>query len=221
MNEIPFADSNENFRVGNIYCIGKNYPDHIKEFTDAAQPNEPVVFIIPKSALCKSGCRVSIPVVNNKKISDNIQNEVEIVLAVFRNFNNSDFNLNSVVQGIALGFDITLRDVQTNAKLNGMPWSVSKGFKNSAPISEIYHLKNINNEINFSLSINGETKQTGNTLNMIFSFEEILKYLNSIFALEAGDLIFTGTPSGVTSLNSGDILEGFLNNKKVLEAIIE
>lgn len=214
---LHFAKDKSKFEVKNIYCVGKNYLDHVKEFANYEVPVEPVIFCKPVSALCQSGSSVSIPVLDGTAISSDLQNEVELVLAVGFEFESRDFSLEGVVAGIGVGFDMTLRDVQSVAKSKGLPWTISKGFRNSAPVSELYEPDFPESGIEFSINVNGMRRQHGNSNNMIFDFESILKYINDIFVLQKGDIIFTGTPSGISTLNSGDSLEGFLFDKKVLE----
>ncbi len=119
---------------------------------------------------------------------------------------------------IGLGVDFTARDLQQKAKEKGLPWDIAKGFNGSAPVSELlpasdYDLKNLN----FSLNVNGEKRQEGNTRMMLFQFDFIISYLSRFFTLRKGDLIFTGTPKGVGPVKKGDRLEGFIEDKKLLD----
>lgn len=217
ISSLYFAKDKSNFEVKNIYCVGKNYLDHVKEFANYEIPKEPVIFMKPTSALCQSGSEVSIPKIVGQYISEDLQNEVELVIAIGNEFSNTNYSFNKVVAGIGIGFDMTLRDVQSIAKSKGLPWTVSKGFRNSSPVSELFEPELPDSGIEFSINVNGERRQHGNSNDMLFDFESIMKYINDVFNLQKGDIIFTGTPSGISTLRIGDFLEGFYFDKKVLE----
>ncbi len=234
--------------MSTIYCLGLNYLNHIDEMNHFKKPQEPVVFIKPSTAIIKSGEKIVIPKkiswdfsknnekdsleLNNKKESldlndkkESLENfeahhEVELIVEISKDGKNIGFNsVDEYIFGYGLGFDITLRDLQTKAKNSGLPWSISKGFDSSAVISRIYKKNQIENSSNISLElkINGETRQFGNTSKMIFTVEEAIVYISHFFTLKKGDIIFMGTPEGVGKLNHGDILTGFFNGEKVLE----
>jgi len=206
---IKIKHSDELFEVNNVYCVGKNYLDHIKEFENYEIPSEPVIFLKPNAAIITGDQKVKIPCIDGKSISDNLQNEVEFVIAISKDGENiTEDKAADYIFGYAIGLDMTLRDVQSKAKEKGLPWTVSKGFKTSAPISEIIQknvLKNPMN-INFELSVNNNRIQFSNTNLMIFKINKIVSYISSIFSLSKGDLIFSGTPSGITKLKHGDKL---------------
>ncbi|MBC8490848.1 MAG: fumarylacetoacetate hydrolase family protein [Bacteroidetes bacterium] len=212
---IKIKNSEELFEVNNVYCVGKNYLDHIKEFENYEIPQEPVIFLKPNSSIITGGEKVKIPCINGKSISDNLQNEVEFVIAISKDGEYiTEDKAEDYIFGYAIGLDMTLRDVQSEAKEKGLPWTVSKGFKTSAPISEIIQKDAFKNpmNINFDLSINSNRIQFSNTNLMIFKINKLVSYITSIFSISKGDLIFTGTPSGMTKLKHGDILEASLEN---------
>jgi 5-carboxymethyl-2-hydroxymuconate isomerase len=213
MSELKIKGTDEKIKVENIFCIGKNYVDHIKEFdtpeAKAEIPKEPVIFLKPTSAISDSGY-VSIPEINGKKISDNLQNEVELVIIIGKDGGNIPENkAMDYVLGYSVGIDFTLRDIQAEQKKKGLPWTTSKGFMTSSPVSDIVlkeHIENVSN-LDISLKINGEIKQDANTSLMIFKIPFIVHYISCIFGLKKGDVIFTGTPAGITKLNPGDKIE--------------
>jgi 2-keto-4-pentenoate hydratase/2-oxohepta-3-ene-1,7-dioic acid hydratase in catechol pathway len=212
---VKIKNSDELFEVNNVYCIGKNYLDHIKEFENYEIPKEPVIFLKPNSSIVTNNKKVRIPCFDGKSISDNLQNEVEFVIAISKDGENiSEDKVDEYIFGYAIGLDMTLRDVQSKAKEKGLPWTVSKGFKTSAPISEIILQNAIKNpmNINFELRVNNNRMQLSNTNLMIFKINKLVSYISSIFSICKGDLIFTGTPSGITKLKHGDILEASLEN---------
>lgn len=211
---LKVKDSSELFEVNNVYCIGKNYLEHIKEMeTPDVIPSEPVTFLKPNSAVVPSGSIVKIPVVNGKPISDNMQNETEIVIAIGKKGKDIAENFaGEYIFGYAIGLDLTLRDIQSNAKKTGQPWSISKGFYGSAPVSDIIKADDMPDPKNmdFELRINGKLKQSGNSNQMMFNINKLISYISHIFSLEKGDLIFTGTPEGISKLNQMDVLEADL-----------
>lgn len=219
MAEIRIKGSNELFRTENIFCVGKNYVDHIKEFDTpekaAEIPKTPVIFLKPTSALLIDSTIVKVPEVNCNKISDNLQNEVELVIAIGKDgINIPEDKAGEHIFGYAVGIDFTLRDLQAEDKKKGLPWTVSKGFMSSAPVSEIVMKETAGDaqNLDISLKINGETKQSANTSLMIFKINYIVHYLSCIFGLKKGDLIFTGTPAGITKLDTGDVVEAYIQN---------
>lgn len=196
-----------------IFCIGRNYVAHIKELQNK-QPDEPVVFTKPDSAVLKPTDTFYFP-----DFSRDIHHEIEIVLRIGKagKYINEKF-AESYIDGIGLGIDFTARDLQKKAKDNGLPWAIAKGFHGSAPLSSIKKMTAFENihDLNFKLDVNGKTRQQGNTSMMIFSYARIISYLSTFFLLKKGDLIYTGTPEGVGPVSVGDTLEGYLENEKVL-----
>lgn len=214
MSNLKIKGTNETLKIENVFCIGKNYLDHIAEFDTqemkAEVPKEPVVFLKPNTAVMADTDVVKIPKLNGKPISENLQNEAEMVIVIGKDGKEVEQSkAMDYILGYAVGIDFTLRDIQTEEKKKGLPWTVAKGFLTSAPISEIVRKDEIGNPQNLgiSLKINGETKQSANTSQMIFKLDFIVHYISTIFGLKKGDLIFTGTPAGITKLNTGDIVE--------------
>ena len=193
-----------------IYCIGRNYIEHAKELNNPV-PSSPLVFLEPQSALCFDGDEIKIP-----EQSTDVHHEVEIVVAISKSGKNiSEEAAQEYIAGIGIGIDFTARDIQQKAKQSGHPWTIAKGFDTFAPISTFLPLNEIEdlNDIELSLSVNGVTKQIGNSSQMIFSIPFLISYLSEIFTLHPGDLIFTGTPSGVSQVTAGDQIEATLGNK--------
>lgn len=186
--------------IRNIYCIGRNFADHAKEM-NASIPSSPIVFLKPTSSICFDGDTVSIP-----PQSQNVHHEGEIVLAIGKSGKNIDQkNAKNYIAGIGAGIDFTARDLQSDAKKAGLPWSVAKGFDGFAPISSFIPFSEVSDSAHtIELTVNDTVRQSGTTDQMIFSFEELIVYLSSIFTLQPGDLIFTGTPAGVSAIEPGD-----------------
>ena len=186
--------------AGSIFCIGRNYVAHAHELNNEV-PSQPLVFLKPASSLTTNG-PIHLP-----EESKNVHHEVELVAAIGKSGKNIPKSkaLNHVA-GYAVGIDITARDIQSRAKENGHPWSIAKGFDTFAPISTFVERERVNNpqNIDITLSLNGEKRQQANTELMIFPVAELISYLSGIFTLRPGDLIFTGTPKGVSPLTSGD-----------------
>ena len=211
MPKLKVKDSAEQIEVKNVFCVGKNYVDHINEMKipgmDNAIPETPVIFLKPSTAIEAVNNIVKIPELDGAPISNDLQNEVELVIIIGKDGDDiTEENSLEHVYGYAVGIDFTLRDLQTEMKKTGKPWAVAKGFKTSSPVSDIVKKENIKDvqDLDIKLSINNELKQSANTKLMIFSVKYIVHYLSSIFGLRKGDIIFTGTPAGVARLNQGD-----------------
>lgn len=195
---------------GSLYCIGRNYAAHIKEMR-SKKTEHPVVFLKPRSSLIFNDDTIQLPAQ-----SSNVHHEVELVLligTVMKNISVSEA-LTSI-KAIAVGLDITARDIQAEAKKKGLPWTLAKGFNTFAPVG---NFADFNAEINLQnleiqVSVNGEVRQNGNTANMLFNAGEIVSFLSQQFTLYPGDLIFTGTPEGVSKLSDGDTVEAFIGNQ--------
>ncbi|HYF02454.1 MAG TPA: fumarylacetoacetate hydrolase family protein [Patescibacteria group bacterium] len=188
--------------VGTMYCIGRNYALHAKEM-GAAVPAEPIVFLKPPAAYVPDGGEIEIPV-----FSKNVHHELELVVVIGKDGENiSKETAAEYIAGYAVGIDVTLRDVQAKAKEKGEPWAVAKGFKTSAPISNVIPADRFKNGIphfDIDLFVNDERRQSGTTTDMERSISELIEYLSSVFTLRAGDCIFTGTPEGVAQVQPGD-----------------
>lgn len=198
-----------------IFAIGRNYAEHIKELNNE-RPDEPVIFTKPDTAIIRNNGPFYFP-----EFSKDVHHEVELVLRISKEGKNiQDKFASKYYDAIGVGIDFTARDLQQKAKEKGLPWDIAKGFNGSAPISDKFLLvsdfKDLKN-INFSLSINGEVRQQGNTSFMLFNFDYIISYLSKFFTLRTGDLIFTGTPKGVGPVKVGDRLAAYIENEKLLE----
>ena len=201
-----------------IICIGRNYLDHAKELGNNT-PTSPLFFLKPDTAIQPKGHPFFIP-----DFSNNIHFEVELVVKISKNGKNIDEKFaHKYYDEIGIGIDFTARDIQEDCKKNGLPWEKAKGFDGSAQISnEFINKKSLNLEdINFSLNLNNSLMQKGNSKNMIFSFDQIISYISKYYTLRAGDLIYTGTPSGVGKVEIGDSLSCFINGREMLKVNIK
>ena len=198
-----------------IFAIGRNYAEHIKELNNE-RPDEPVIFTKPDTAVLRNNAPFYYP-----DFSKDVHYEVELVLRICKEGKNIEEKFaHKYYDAIGIGVDFTARDLQQKAKEKGLPWDIAKGFNGSAPISDKFlplsafgDLKNIN----FSLQVDGETKQQGNTSLMLFSFDYIILYLSRFFTLRAGDIIFTGTPKGVGPVKVGNVLSAYVEQEKLLQ----
>ena len=199
-----------------IICIGRNYVEHAKEMK-AELPSEPVFFMKPETALLKE-TDFYLP-----DFTNDLHHEIELVLKICKAGKHIEEQFaHKYYDQIGLGIDFTARDIQTECKLKGLPWEKAKSFDNSAPIGKFENkTKFILNNINFSLTINGEQKQLGNSSDLIFSFDQIISFVSKYVSLKVGDLIYTGTPSGVGPVKIGDKLEGFINDVSYLTLSIK
>ncbi|MCW3478031.1 fumarylacetoacetate hydrolase family protein [Neisseriaceae bacterium JH1-16] len=190
--------------VSNLFCIGRNYAAHAAELGNAIE-TEPMVFLKPTSALNDESQPIVLP-----DYSHDVHHECELVLLVGEGGDDipADRAL-SHIAGYAIGLDLTARDVQSVAKQKGHPWAKAKGFRGAACVSDFVSASLVRDpqSLGFSLSVNGETRQTGNTSLMLFPVAQLVSYLSHIYGLTAGDLIFTGTPEGVAAIQPGDKLE--------------
>jgi 2-keto-4-pentenoate hydratase/2-oxohepta-3-ene-1,7-dioic acid hydratase in catechol pathway len=194
-----------------IICIGRNYVKHIEELQNE-RPDEPVVFLKPDSAILLKQHPFVIP-----EFSDDVHHEVEILVKINKvgKYIEPKFAHNYYDE-IGLGIDFTARDLQSKLKEKGLPWEKSKAFDGSAVIGEFYPKSNFNSleSINFELLNNGNVVQKGNSKHMMWRIDELISHVSQFFTLKKGDIIFTGTPEGVSAVKPNDILEGYIENKK-------
>jgi 2-keto-4-pentenoate hydratase/2-oxohepta-3-ene-1,7-dioic acid hydratase in catechol pathway len=193
-----------------VYCVGRNYAAHAKELQNPL-PSQPMIFLKPVSALSRSGWKVTLP-----RGVGRVDHEVEVVVALGGGGKHiSQEQALEFVAGYAIGIDVTARDLQEQAKKLGHPWTLSKGFDTFAPVSD-FVLRSEMGEgpFDFSLKVNGVVRQSGSTSDMLFSIPYLIQYLSTVFTLSPGDLIFTGTPSGVGPLSAGDQVEAVLAGGK-------
>ena len=196
-----------------IICIGRNYIDHAKELGNDI-PDEPVIFMKPKSALLQPHTPFYYPEFTNE-----LHYEIELVLRICKNGKYITENqAASYYNAITVGIDFTARDIQEELKKKGLPWEKAKAFDNSAIIGKFIDVapKTDLSKVNFSLLKNKEIVQKGNAADMIFSFAEIIANVSQYFSLNIGDYIFTGTPAGVGECVVGDELEGFYEDQNLL-----
>lgn len=200
-----------------IICIGRNYAEHAKEMKSEV-PTEPVFFLKPETALLKEK-DFYYP-----GFTKDLHHEVEIVLKISKNGKHiAEEFASQYYNEIGIGIDFTARDLQQKCKEKGLPWEKAKAFDNAAPIGDFVPKDSLGalNNISFHLNINGAQRQIGNTKDLIFSFEKIISYVSQFVTLKTGDLIFTGTPEGVSAVNMGDTLEAYIGNKKMLHLNIK
>ncbi len=216
MTKIRIHETEKYIKVNNVYCVGRNYVDHIKEMNGSNISELPVIFIKPNSSIINDGGVVEIPKYSDKYISENLHYEVELVIVISRNGRNIPENESEkYILGYAVGLDMTLRDIQDNSKKNGTPWAISKGFISSAPVSDILLKSPTISPMKFELNLlqNNIKKQHTNTSLMIHNIYKLVSYISSIFSIQKYDLIFTGTPRGVGKAFSGDKIVATLDNK--------
>ena len=196
-----------------MFCIGRNYAEHAKELGNLI-PEEPVIFMKPKSALLQSHTPFYYPEFTNE-----LHYECELVLRICKNGKYiQESYASKYYDAITVGIDFTARDLQNELKSKGLPWEKAKAWDNSAAVGKWLPVTNFKNkkEINFSLHKNKEPVQKGISADMIHSFDEIISHISNYFSLNIGDLIFTGTPKGVGEIVVGDHLECFIENESLL-----
>lgn len=194
-----------------IICVGRNYFDHINELKNE-KPDSPILFLKPETSIIQKKQPFFIP-----DFSNDIQYEVEVLIkinrlgkAIFPKFSHKYYD------EIGLGIDFTARDLQNKLKKDSLPWEKSKSFDGSALIGNWINKKNIDdlNNIDFRLTKNGNNVQKGNTSQMLWGIDELISEISKFFTLKIGDIIFTGTPSGVGRVNENDNLVGYINDKE-------
>jgi acylpyruvate hydrolase len=196
-----------------VLCIGRNYSEHISELKSAT-PTEPVFFMKPDTSILTRNRPFFLP-----DYGSSIHYEVELVLRICKVGKNIQKRFaSSYYDAIGIGLDFTARDLQAKCKEKGLPWLVAKGFDNAAPLGKFIEKTKFTNlrDIHFHLEKNGMTVQKASSSEMIFSFEDIISYISKFITLKTGDLIFTGTPSGVGPIQLGDRLEAFIEGEKLL-----
>lgn len=196
-----------------IFCVGRNYSDHAKELGNDV-PDEPVIFMKPKSALLQPHTPFYYPEFTNE-----LHYECELVLRISKNGKYiQDKFASKYYDAVTAGIDFTARDIQNDLKSKGLPWEKAKAWDNSAVIGKWIPFANVKDKknINFSFKKNGELVQEGNSKEMIFDFDYIVSYISNFFSINIGDLVFTGTPKGVGEIVVGDEVEAFIENESLL-----
>ncbi|OGS41030.1 MAG: acylpyruvase [Euryarchaeota archaeon RBG_13_31_8] len=208
MKNYIFRDSiKRKVTIGKLVCLARTYRKHAEEMHTTVT-KDPLLFLKPASSVIFNGESILIP-----KMSKCLHHEVELGIVIGKKCKNvKQKDALDFILGYCVALDITARDIQDEAKKNGWPWSIAKGFDTFAPISEVVLKEKIKdpNNLDLLLKVNGEIKQNSNTKYMIYSVEKIIEFISSIMTLEDGDLILTGTPEGVGEITKGDILEANL-----------
>jgi fumarylpyruvate hydrolase len=215
---LPVAGTSDSFPVRRIFCVGRNYAEHQKEMGGDGR-EQPFFFIKSAHALVPNGGEVRYPAKTS-----NYHYETELVVALAKGGRRIDAKrANDYVFGYAVGLDMTRRDLQMKMREQGRPWEIGKAFDFSAPIGPVRKLADAG-EISsgaISLEVNGETRQKSDIRNLIWSVNEVIANLSTLFALQPGDLIFTGTPEGVGAVAPGDLLQARIAGVGTLDVRIE
>lgn len=210
LTTLPIRGDSARFPVNRVFCVGRNYADHAREMGHDPDREPPFFFMKPSSAVVGDGAPFRYP-----GATRDVHHELELVVAL--GSGGSDVKVddaNSLIYGYAVGLDMTRRDLQAEAKKLGRPWETAKAFDGSAPCSEIVPAAECGHPTKGSvrLSVNGEARQQGDLADLIWSIPEAIAYLSTLFTLQAGDLIFTGTPAGVGPVQRGDQLAGAIES---------
>ena len=201
-----------------LICIGRNYPQHIQELGNI-KPESPVIFIKPDTAILQKKQPFFVP-----HFSDQIHHEVEVLVKINRIGKHIQEKFaHKYYREIGLGIDFTARDLQQTLKSKGLPWEKAKGFDGSALIGEWFDKNEFASidALDFELTKNGETVQSGNTSQMLWNIDALIAEISTFFTLKIGDIIFTGTPAGVGAVAPNDVLEGFLEGKNAFSVKIK
>lgn len=218
MRQVSITGSNQVFNVGKIVCLGRNYLDHIRELGNQV-PDRAVIFCKPASSILPPGGKIRIP-----DYSADCHHELELAVLIGKPGKGIETaQALGHVAGYAVALDLTLRDLQSELKEKGLPWELAKGFDTACPLSEFVPATAVvhPNNLRLTLQVNGELRQAGTTAQMMRSVEEIIAEVSTYFTLEAGDIILTGTPAGVSRLQSGDQLCGEIEEVGKLRVSVE
>jgi 2-keto-4-pentenoate hydratase/2-oxohepta-3-ene-1,7-dioic acid hydratase in catechol pathway len=207
MKSVILRGEDKFYTVGKIICLGQNYAEHAKEMKFEV-PASPVFFFKPPSAIIHGGGQIILP-----EISHDVHHEVEMTILIGK----KGYNIHrsaalSHIAGYGIGLDMTMRDIQNEAKKKGLPWALAKGFDTSAPVSEFIPAETIGDpgSLNVRLFINGKLRQSSSTGKFVFPVDKVIAYISQFITIEPGDIIFTGTPEGVSRVEHGDSLEASL-----------
>lgn len=204
--QVPVSGSDAVFPVHRIYCVGRNYAEHAREMGDDPDREPPFFFSKPADAVAANGSTIAYP-----PRTRNLHHEIELVVALGAAGQDvAVTDAESLIFGYAVGVDLTRRDLQAEAKKLGRPWDTAKGFDQSAPLSPITQVANCGllHRGSIWLRVNGDVRQQADIGDLIWSVAEVIAELSTLFSLQPGDLIFTGTPAGVGPLQPGDVIEG-------------
>lgn len=201
-----------------IIAVGRNYADHIEELKNE-RPTEPVIFTKPETALLKGNEDFYLP-----DFSQDVHHEIELVIRISKIGKNIEEKFaHKYYQEVGLGIDFTARDVQSRLKSKGLPWELAKAFDGSAPVSSFVPKEQFASldQVSFDLAVNGQIRQEGNTSMMLYSIDYLISFISKYFTLKVGDLIFTGTPKGVSAVQVGDELVARLEGQEMLRFFVK
>ena len=217
---IAILARDERFPVNRIYCVGRNYAAHAREMGGAPERESPFFFSKPADAVTDNGVTLPFP-----SRTQDLHHEVELVVALSGEAlaaKGEELSLEqakAAIYGYAVGIDFTRRDLQAEAKKNARPWDTAKGFDNSAPVSALTPKAQAGDieSAHISLLVNGELRQQGLISDLIWNIPELIAELSTYYRLRPGDLIFTGTPAGVSAVSPGDVMEGRVDKLETLK----
>jgi fumarylpyruvate hydrolase len=218
----PVADRDEGFPVHRIYCIGRNYADHVREMGGNPEREAPIFFCKPADAIVPAPHGTSTPVAHPGETAD-YHHEIELVVAIGKGGRHiPEKRALEHIWGYAVGLDMTRRDVQSALRKQGQPWELAKAFDQSAPIAPLHPVGRVGHPQagGIRLAVNGETRQNGRIEDMVWSVVETISQLSRYFTLQPGDLIFTGTPAGVGRVVRGDRMDGAIAGLPPLAVVV-
>ena len=218
INSIPVEGDSRRFPVNRIYCVGRNYADHAREMGHDPDREPPFFFMKPATSIVTDGKDMQYP-----SLTQDLHHEIEMVVAIgIGGSNISPADALNHVWGYGVGLDMTRRDLQGEAKKMGRPWDTGKAFDESAPCASLVPVSQCGHLAKglINLKVNGVIKQEGDLDMMIWNVPDTIAYLSTLFALEPGDLIFSGTPAGVAAVKKGDVLEGYVAGLPILKTKI-
>ena len=215
INSIAVEGDTRRFPVNRIYCVGRNYADHAREMGHDPDREPPFFFMKPATSIVTDGKDMQYP-----SLTQDLHHEIEMVVAIgIGGSNIAPADALKHVWGYGVGLDMTRRDLQGAAKKMGRPWDTGKAFDESAPCSSLVPVSQCGHLAKglINLKVNGVIKQEGDLAMMIWNVPDTIAYLSTLFALEPGDLIFSGTPAGVAAVKKGDVLEGYVAGLPILK----
>ncbi|MCE7529092.1 fumarylacetoacetate hydrolase family protein [Polynucleobacter sp. IMCC 29146] len=218
VNSIPIEGDSRRFPVNRIYCVGRNYADHAREMGHDPDREPPFFFMKPATSIVTDGKDMQYP-----SLTQDLHHEIEMVVAIgIGGSNIAPADALNHVWGYGVGLDMTRRDLQGEAKKMGRPWDTGKAFDESAPCASLVPVSQCGHLAKglINLKVNGVIKQEGDLAMMIWIVPDTIAYLSTLFALEPGDLIFSGTPAGVAAVKKGDVLEGYVAGLPILKTKI-
>ncbi|SHJ77256.1 5-carboxymethyl-2-hydroxymuconate isomerase [Malonomonas rubra DSM 5091] len=218
MREVKIKGTEQSYPVGKIVCLGRNYLDHIRELGNKV-PDRAVIFCKPASSMLPDGGQIELP-----PYTDDCHHELELAVLIGQSGKNiAEEDALQHVAGYGVALDLTLRDLQSELKDKGLPWEIAKGFDTSCPLSDFVPAAQVDNpnDIRLKLKVNGELRQDGTTAQMMRTVEEIIAELSQYYTLEPGDIILTGTPAGVSRIQSGDQLDGEIEQVGTLSVSVK